>query len=181
MAESSLTKRALAGAMKTLMASRPFQKINVGDVCELCQMNRKSFYYHFRDKYDLVNWIFQMEFIAVMQEKKPDSYWEMVEQLCAYFYENRAFYRNALSVEGQNSFREYFQEVLAPVLQGLMDSEFAPNTPESDFLVTFYSDAFTAALIRWLSSRNCQKPGDFTAMLRLCVEATAQKLGGKET
>ena len=39
--------------MKALMEERPFAKISVGDICERCGMNRKSFYYHFKDKYDL--------------------------------------------------------------------------------------------------------------------------------
>ena len=49
LADSNITKRALASAMKELMASVPFSKISVGDICEKCEMNRKSFYYHFRD------------------------------------------------------------------------------------------------------------------------------------
>ena len=57
MAEAGVTKKVLAYALKSLMASRPLSKITVGDICEACDMNRKSFYYHFRDKYDLVNWI----------------------------------------------------------------------------------------------------------------------------
>ena len=113
MAESNMTKRALAGAMKELMAHRPFAKINVGDICELCNMNRKSFYYHFRDKYDLVNWIFQNEFLSLLQDADSLDYWQIVDLLCSYFYENRAFYNNALSVTGQNSFSEYFQECVS--------------------------------------------------------------------
>ncbi|MGM9640637.1 MAG: TetR/AcrR family transcriptional regulator, partial [Faecousia sp.] len=35
--------------MKDLMNREPFAKISVGDICQACQMNRKSFYYHFRD------------------------------------------------------------------------------------------------------------------------------------
>ena len=27
-------------------------------------MNRKSFYYHFKDKFDLVNWIFDVEYLS---------------------------------------------------------------------------------------------------------------------
>ena len=55
-ADSNLTKRALAAAMKELMEQMPFSKISVSDIAEQCGMNRKSFYYHFKDKYDLVNW-----------------------------------------------------------------------------------------------------------------------------
>ena len=67
MAESGTTKQALAEAMKTLLIQRPFRKVSVGDICEVCGMSRKSFYYHFKDKYDLLNWIFQTEFVARMQ------------------------------------------------------------------------------------------------------------------
>ena len=92
--------------MKQLMAAEPFSKISVGDICQVCQMNRKSFYYHFRDKYDLVNWIFQTEFLTAVQRRPYESTWALIGDLCEYFYENRAFYHNALSVEGQNSFQD---------------------------------------------------------------------------
>ena len=66
MADSNITKRALANELQELMAEQPFEKINVAQICQRCHMNRKSFYYHFRDKYDLVNWIFDTEFIALI-------------------------------------------------------------------------------------------------------------------
>ena len=66
MADSNITKRALAEALKELMEEKSFSKISVADICGKCNMNRKSFYYHFKDKYDLVNWIFDTEFISVM-------------------------------------------------------------------------------------------------------------------
>ena len=58
MADSNITKRALAQALQELMEEVPFDKINVTQICEKCGINRKSFYYHFKDKYDLANWIF---------------------------------------------------------------------------------------------------------------------------
>ena len=67
MADSNITKQALAAALKELIAERPFEKISVSDICDRCRMNRKSFYYHFRDKYDLANWIFDTEFIELSQ------------------------------------------------------------------------------------------------------------------
>ena len=58
MADSNITKRALAEALKELLKAEPFAQVSVGEICEKCHMNRKSFYYHFKDKYDLVNWIY---------------------------------------------------------------------------------------------------------------------------
>ena len=64
MADSNITKSALASALKELMETTPFAKITVSDICAKCNMNRKSFYYHFRDKFDLVNWIFDVEYLT---------------------------------------------------------------------------------------------------------------------
>ena len=58
---SNATKQAFADALRKLLEQKPFAKISVSHICEECGMNRKSFYYHFKDKYDLVNWIFDTE------------------------------------------------------------------------------------------------------------------------
>ena len=50
MADSNSTKSALADAMKKLMVRKSFAKISISDLCEECGLNRKSFYYHFKDK-----------------------------------------------------------------------------------------------------------------------------------
>ena len=42
MADSNITKNALAVSMKKLMEKKPFSKISVGDICEDCGMNRKK-------------------------------------------------------------------------------------------------------------------------------------------
>jgi AcrR family transcriptional regulator len=54
-ANSNITKQAFSIALKELMQEVPFDKIRIADICNRCGMNRKSFYYHFKDKYDLLN------------------------------------------------------------------------------------------------------------------------------
>lgn len=100
MADSNITKKALAAALKGLMEEEEFTKISVADICNRCDMNRKSFYYHFKDKYDLVNWIFDIEFFKIIGEKIQSDAWEIIEALCDYFYDNKKFYRNALKIKG---------------------------------------------------------------------------------
>ena len=84
MADSNITKHALAAALQELMTELPFEKINVAQICERCKMNRKSFYYHFKDKYDLVNWIFDTEFIALI------NVWKSVMISIGYFWKKHA-------------------------------------------------------------------------------------------
>ena len=136
--------------MKNLMRVRPFEKISVSDICVECGINRKSFYYHFRDKYDLVNWIFYVGFIGEMDMSSYQTGWDWVEDICRYFYREKDFYRVALKIEGQNSFRDYFMEITAPVAS-LFLQDVLPSKEEESFFVTFVLDAFLAALVRWLS------------------------------
>ena len=91
MANSVITKTALAQALKELMSEKPFSKISVSEIAEKCRINRKSFYYHFNDKYDLINWIFESEFLE--KKKKNGSYlrFDFIDDLCRYLYETRIF------------------------------------------------------------------------------------------
>ena len=61
--EITSTKAALAAAMRDMLAETAFSRISISALCQRCGVNRKSFYYHFRDKYDLVCWIFQWEYL----------------------------------------------------------------------------------------------------------------------
>lgn len=95
MADSNITKRALASALRELMEEVPFDKIQVTHICERCNMNRKSFYYHFRDKYDLLNWIFDTEMISMIRNytgKEPlEQYVEILREICNYLYKTEIF------------------------------------------------------------------------------------------
>ncbi|MEG1523918.1 MAG: TetR/AcrR family transcriptional regulator C-terminal domain-containing protein [Clostridia bacterium] len=173
MSESNITKRALADAMKTLMAEQPLSKITVGDVCERCGMSRKGFYYHFKDKYDLVNWVFYEEFIASVLNRTYVSPWEFFDDICLYFYENRAFYINAFQVEGQNSFVEYFSVFMQSVVVHYLDACFKGNEHD-DFYTAFFTDAFRVAIIKWLRENAQIDPTAFVGLLRGAVDGLAQ-------
>lgn len=175
MPDSAITKRALASAMKSLMEKMPFSKISVGDICEHCQMNRKSFYYHFRDKYDLVNWIFYTEFVGAVHDKNYDDGWSLIEDICDYFYKNRHFYMNALEVTGQNCFHDYFQSLLQPIVSNYL-WEMIDSSEDSEFFAVFFSDAFLCAIERWLLEKECMPPEKFVSLLKSSMSSVARKI-----
>ncbi|MGI6343508.1 MAG: TetR/AcrR family transcriptional regulator C-terminal domain-containing protein [Bacillota bacterium] len=174
MPDASLTKLALSQAMKELLAERPLEKIRVADITERCKLNRQTFYYHFKDKYDLVHWIFYTEFLADIQGSFESFGWELIERICDYFYRNRAFYRNALSVRGQNSFTDYFDEVLHQLILSTCQ-EIYPNADDKhhQFYATFLADAIRVAITRWLFTGAEMEPPEFVALLRSAATGLA--------
>ena len=149
MADSNITKRALASALKELMESTPFSKITVSDICAKCNMNRKSFYYHFKDKFDLVNWIFDVEYLSHVQLGVDLIGWDSVLHLCDYFYENKDFYRKVMA--------EDIKEILG-------------DQTNTDFYVNFWNDAIICAFGRWISERNPVPPKEFVKLLKSCIK-----------
>ena len=121
MADSNSTKSALADAMKKLMVRKSFAKISISDLCEECGLNRKSFYYHFKDKYDLVNWIFYVDFLTNMGGKNFENEWDV---LVAFFVQD------LFQVQNQKLFVTFFCDAfLTAVLRWFsMESELEPET-----------------------------------------------------
>ena len=173
MSDSNLTKNALAASMKKLMREKPFDKISVSDICIDCGINRKSFYYHFRDKYELVNWIFYVGFIGnldLSQYSTPD---ELMLDMCEYFYKERVFYKSALQIKGQNSFRDYLTETVTPICKFYLTDVF----PEGDqsFCITFVIDALLNSLVRWLTGgyKEEMDAKEFTRRIGVIVDSIA--------
>lgn len=51
------TKRKIADCVKQLMRKKEIRKITVQDIMDETSMSRQSFYYHFKDIYDVIEWI----------------------------------------------------------------------------------------------------------------------------
>ena len=55
---SDLTKKALAEALKNRLSKTTLKNITIKDLTDDCGLNRQTFYYHFSDIYELMEWIF---------------------------------------------------------------------------------------------------------------------------
>ena len=167
------TKQKIADAMRRQIMEKPLEKITVQNLMDATNMKRQSFYYHFQDKYELMNWIFDMEFIEFIQRGDKDKSIEEMMALFRILYDNRAFYRNALSVQGQNSLRDHIRELALPILQSKLKEALSENE-DSGFYVEFFIDALLWAIIRWIRDENCEPPEKFIPHFFSCILATAK-------
>ena len=183
MADSSITKMAMANSLKSLMQTKSFQKISINDICTGCNMNRKSFYYHFKDKYDLLNWIFDTEFREFAIQNETLETWDLMRGLCYYLYENRKFYRKAFAVDGQNSFSSYLHSLLFNKISKSLNDVFDENN-EIKFekiQIQFITDGIMCALTRWLMSPKNMTADEFIDTLRSMVNQIMKAIYKKYT
>ena len=89
MAKPELTKQLMANTLKSLMQAVPLDKINVQDIVRACGLNRKTFYYHFRDKQELICWIFDKEFADLKDWNRNNT---IIDELVDHLRSNKDFY-----------------------------------------------------------------------------------------
>ena len=118
MPRSNQTKHLLAESLQELMVTTPLEKISVNDIVDHAGVGRNTFYYHFEDKYDLVNWYFQSGITQFLVERGAYTSWDsLLAAIKDYFFENKVFYCNALAYNGQNSLQKYMFDYLCSIFE----------------------------------------------------------------
>ncbi len=169
MSDANITKLALANSLKKLMAKKAFSKISVSDIVDGCGLTRQSFYYHFKDKYDLMNWIYYTETARFMTAYDTLEHWtDGLKDLCYYMQQNKTFYRNALNTTGQNSFPEYLHSYISDIsisaIENMLNTEYDHN--KWGFFVSFFATAFVAFIIRWANNGMKEDPAEYITKMR---------------
>ncbi len=177
--EANLTEQALATAMKKLLSQMPLSKISVKDLTDECHINRKTYYYHFKDKYDLIHWIFLDEFYRRLDYDEIHTIWDFLEPLSIYFYENKTYYKSVFEYKGQNNFTSFFREIIEPLLKEHFENIFAKNE-----FYGLYADYATAGFVlvfeRWLRDYDYIEPEAFLRIMKNAVVALANHVLDEE-
>ena len=100
-----LTKRLIANSFKELLLQNSFEKITIKMITDHANVIRPTFYNHFHDKYELLEWIFRDEVLDEAEIfEREGKIEEGIYHIFSKFYEDREFYRKAFEITGQNGF-----------------------------------------------------------------------------
>ncbi len=86
------TKRKIADCVKTLMRRKEISKIAIQDIMDATNMSRQSFYYHFKDIYDVLEWIGRNDFKNQLEGQEYDNMEKWVYDLIKVMCSEHAFY-----------------------------------------------------------------------------------------
>ncbi len=142
------TKQALAAALKEKMLKKSFSKITVSELIEACNINRKTFYYHFEDIYALLKWTFEQEAIEVL--KGFDllvNTEEAINFVLDYIRDNQYFINCAYDSVGYSALKRFLYTDILEIFKGTISNGVRKMgiTVDEDFM-RFLSDFYTEAL-----------------------------------
>ena len=97
-----------AKAIKSLIKTQPLDKITVTDIVFQAGKTRQTFYRHFQDKYDLVNWYFEKLVLKSLEEmRQGGSLQEALNLKFAFIEQEHAFFKEAFKSNDYNNLIHY--------------------------------------------------------------------------
>jgi probable dihydroxyacetone kinase regulator len=143
---SQTTKRALAASLKKLLEEKSLDTVTIVDITEDCEVNRQTFYYHFRDIFDLIEWIYQSEAAKALGGKKTyDSWQQGFLQIFEYALANKTFVYKTYHSSSLPHLTQYLYGETFALLAGVIEEKsagLAVRDEDKKFIANFYKYAF---------------------------------------
>ena len=151
---SQVTKRALEASLKNLLLKKPLEKITINDITEDCGINRMTFYYHFKDIYDLIEWCCVEDAKKALEGKKTYDTWQQgFLQIFEAVLDNKPFILNVYHFVSREQVEIYLYKLTYDLLIGVVEEKSAGmSVREEDkkFIADFYKYAFVGLMLDWV-------------------------------
>ncbi len=172
---ATTTKQALAASLKQMLKKKPLDKITIRDICEGCDVNRQTFYYHFQDIYDLIEWIYTNAEYSILRSRRFETWQEGMAEIFAYALQEKEFVSStyhSISREHLESFlyRETFQ-LLCEIIERRY-GDIRINEEDKVFLADFYKYAFVGFLLDWVRKGMKEDPTILIHKMTLVQESS---------
>ena len=173
---SQVTKRALEQSLKNLLLEKPLTKITVGDITDDCGINRMTFYYHFKDIYDLVEWSCLEDAKRALDEKKTYDTWQQgLLQIFKAVQENKPFILNVYRCVHREQVEKYLQPLVDQLLLNVINEEAAGITvrdEDKQFIAQVYSYMFIGLMLDWIKDDMREDPQQIVEKLSKLIKGS---------
>ena len=151
---SQITKRALEASLKKLLTKKPLDKITITDITEDCGINRMTFYYHFKDIYDLVEWVCVEDATRILGENKTyDTWQEGLLQIFEAVYENKPFIINAYNAVSREQIENFLFQLTHDLIMSVVEEQARSTSltqEQKSFIADFYKYSFVGIMLDWI-------------------------------
>lgn len=154
MPNTNATKIALGESLKKLIRTKRLEKITINDLTADCGISRMAFYYHFKDIYDLVEWVCMEDGEKALQDKKTyDTWQEGVSLVFDAVLENKEFITNVCRSVGRERVERYLYQFTYDIVREVVEEkcrETGLTEKHKDSITDFYKYGFVGTMVDWI-------------------------------
>ena len=152
---SKLTKRALEESLKRLLLEKPLGKITISDITDDCGISRMTFYYHFQDIYDLVEWSCAEDAARAIAGNKTAETWQtgLLDTFLS-LRENKPFIVSIYRDMSREQVERFLGPVVSDLVKDVVDEHAARRSvheQDRDFIARFFAHALIGTVLDWVA------------------------------
>ena len=171
---SQITKRALEESLKKMLLKKPVNKITISDITEDCGINRMTFYYHFKDIYDLVEWSCVEDAARALDGKKTYDTWQQgYQQIFQAVLDNKPFVQNVYQFVNREQVETYLYSLTHNLLIGVIEEKavgMQVRDEDKEFIADFFKFAFVGLMLDWIRNGMKKDPQQIIDRLSILIE-----------
>lgn len=158
MGKSDVIKREFARNLKQMTTEQALATVTISALCTKTGLSRSTFYYHFIDLYDLMEWILDTELFLPLQNylytHKVGDWAYATRMSLEKMLDDRDFYCQLVRLDVQNSPQDFMRQrnrdSWVVLLKRYMEETKQQYDAETlDFLTTFIAQAISNMTIDW--------------------------------
>lgn len=176
---SQTTKKALEESLKKMLLQKPLEKITIADIAEDCGINRMTFYYHFKDIYDLVEWSCVEDAAKALGGKKTYNTWQQgFLQIFQAVQENKPFILNVYHSVSREQVEIYLYKLTYDLLIGVIEEKaegLDVRTEDKKFIADFYKFGFVGLMLDWIKNGMRQEPHEIIGKLSVLIQGDVSR------
>ena len=173
------TKKAFATSLKKLLSQKPLDKIKITDITEDCEVNRQTFYYHFKDIYDLLEWVYTNDATRAIGDKKTyDTWQEGLYEIFKYILDNKSFVLNTYNSLSREYLERYLYNETYLLLIGVVEEKakgMSIKDKDKSFIADFYKYGFVGLVLEWVRKGMKEEPAEIIERLNMLISGNIEK------
>ncbi|AGA69287.1 transcriptional regulator [Desulfitobacterium dichloroeliminans LMG P-21439] len=161
MLRNHITKKIIYDSLCELLNEKSMNKITVNDILVKSKCSRSTFYRHFKDKYDLMNWFYKYHVEQLFIN--GTSMYEVQLNIIKFYDNNRKYFQSILNFRGQNSFRDFVHRNGEELIKDFVKKKINANELSQDveFAIKMFNYGAFNMAIEWLNNNFKLTPEEF--------------------
>ena len=177
---AKFTRQAIMYSLLKLLQEKSIDKITVKDICELCEINRNTFYYYYSDIYQVLEELLKFETEESLKEdQKYESFYEDFLKRYHLIIEYKKAVYNLYNSKNRDLILKYFQDITEDFVEKYVYKEVKGKKllPEDiKFIIDFYSSSMIGNIFRWMHKGMQEKQEQLIYKLSVSYQATIKAL-----
>ena len=173
------TEEILVSALELVLQKKPIDKITVKDIVSECDLTRQTFYNHFTDIYELVDWAAGQATKRALNNSADYNNWQQgFYDVMIIIRDNQTIIDNTYKSAYRDLMEKHIYQVIYSYIIAVVEKQavgMSVDQKHKDFIAHFYSLAFIAVIFEWLKDGMKDDPQDIVDQTAVLVQGDFKK------